>query len=157
MSEAPIHSGGCLCGAIRYEVYGDAMQTSLCHCEDCRRASGAPAVAWTFFPPNSLRWIQGSPREIRFAGRVRSFCADCGSPLLFADPALPQFTEVNTCTLDEPTAFPPGDQCWMVDEIPWMRSLHALVRFDHTSPVPDSIESISTTSKDQASGHHRVD
>jgi hypothetical protein len=136
MSELPTHQGGCLCGAIRYEVRGPAMQTSLCHCEDCRKASGAPAVAWTFFPQNSLRWTKGTPREIRFAERIRFFCADCGSPLLFTDPSLPEFTEVNTCTLDDPADFPPGDQCWVVDEIPWMHSIPSLPRFELTSPLP---------------------
>lgn len=138
MSESIIHTGGCLCGAIRYEVHGNSMQTSLCHCEDCRKASGAPAVAWTFFPPAALRWTKGTPREIHFADRIRSFCANCGSPLLFTDPALPEFTEVNTCTLDHPAAFPPGDQCWVVDEIRWMHSVPQLPRFDLTSPLPNN-------------------
>ena len=138
MSEDPIHHGGCLCGAIRYEVHGHALQTSLCHCEDCRRASGAPAVAWTFFPPNALRWIQGHPREVCFAERIRLFCGDCGSPLVFIDPSLPEFTEVNTNSLDRPESFPPGDQCWMADAMPWMDTLAKLPRFDHTSPLPDT-------------------
>lgn len=136
MSEDPIHAGGCLCGAIRYEVHGAPMQTSLCHCGDCRRASGAPAAAWTFFPPDSLRWTKGAPRVVRFAERLRLFCADCGTPLQFVDPALPEFTEVNTCSLDHPEEFPPDDQCWTADEIPWMASLGALPRFDFTSPPP---------------------
>lgn len=138
MSDAPLHHGGCLCGAIRYEVRGHALQTSLCHCEDCRKASGAPAAAWTFFPPNALRWSQGRPREVRFAERIRLFCGDCGSPLQFVDPALPQFTEINTCSLDHPENFPPGDQCWRVDAMPWMGSLDKLPSFDLTSPLPHS-------------------
>ncbi len=136
MSNILIHGGGCLCGAVRYEVRGPAAQTSLCHCEDCRKASGAPAVAWTFFPPDALRWTQGAPRKIEFADRVRWFCGDCGSPLLFVDPALPEFTEVNTCSLDNPAGFPPGDQCWTLDEIPWMHAIPSLPRFDLTSPPP---------------------
>jgi hypothetical protein len=136
MSETEVHHGGCLCGTLRYEISGPALQTTLCHCEDCRRASGAPAVAWTFFPPDVLRWTRGTPRKITFAGRERWFCSDCGSPLLFVDPALPEFTEVNTCSLDHPARFPPADQCWTADEIPWMHSIASLPRFDFTSPPP---------------------
>ena len=132
------HTGGCLCGAVRYEVRGRTLQTSLCHCEDCRRASGAPAVAWTFFPADALRWTSGSPRMVGFAQRERWFCGNCGSPLLFVDPAIPEFTEVNTCSLDHPEDFAPDDQCWTVDEIPWMHSLALLPRFDQTSPLPGS-------------------
>ncbi len=136
MSEDSIHAGGCLCGAIRYEVSGHPLQTSFCHCEDCRKASGAPAAAWTFFPPDALRWTKGAPRKVCFAERIRFFCGDCGSPLLFVDPALPEFTEVNTCSLDHPENFPPVDQCWMADALPWMSSLGELPRFDSTSPPP---------------------
>lgn len=135
MSE-PVHHGGCLCGAVRYEVRGDVLQTSLCHCEDCRRASGAPVVAWTFFPGGALSWTQGSPRKVEFADRERWFCGDCGSPLLFVDPSLPQFTEVNTCSLDRAGAFSPSDQCWTADELPWTRHLGHLPRFEGTSPAP---------------------
>jgi len=138
MSEKIPHAGGCLCGAIRYEVHGEPLQTSLCHCEDCRKASGAPAVAWTFFPRNSLVWTKGKPREIHVADRIRSFCADCGSPLLFCDPSLPEFTEVNTCTLDQAAAFAPGDQCWILDELRWMLQIQQLPRFELTSPLPES-------------------
>ena len=138
MSEIEVHSGGCLCGAVRYEVRGPALQTSLCHCEDCRKASGAPAVAWTFFEQDALRWIQGAPRKIDFAQRIRWFCGDCGSPLLFVDPELPGFTEVNTCSLDNPAAFPPGDQCWTCDELPWTSMLSGLPRFDQVSPLPST-------------------
>ncbi|GAA5482676.1 GFA family protein [Haloferula sargassicola] len=135
MTEA-LHTGGCLCGRVRYQVRGSALQTSLCHCEDCRRASGAPFVAWTFFPPGALAWTTGEPRKVEFAGRERWFCGDCGSPLLFVDPAGPDFTEVNTCTLDRADAFPPGDQCWVHDELRWTSEIATLPRFDETSPLP---------------------
>jgi hypothetical protein len=129
-------TGGCLCGAIRYEIEGPALQTSLCHCEDCRRASGAPFAAWTFFRAGSLRWLGQKPRTLQFAGRERRFCGDCGSPLEFHDPAYPELCEINTCTLDDPAAFPPTDQCWIRDRLPWLRHLEMLPEFDLTSPLP---------------------
>jgi hypothetical protein len=135
MSEE-IHSGHCLCGAIHYEIAGSVLQTSLCHCEDCQRASGAPYVAWTFFKNGSLRWTKGSPKLLHFADRERSFCGDCGSPLLFYDPAFPNFYEANTCSLANPANYPPSDQCWTADEIPWAADIAALPRFHHTSPPP---------------------
>lgn len=129
-------SGGCLCGAVRYEVEGPALQTSLCHCEDCRRASGAPVVAWTFFAHGSLRWTKGSPKQVDFAERERSFCGDCGTPLMFFDPALPHIFEVSTNSLDDPAAHPPGDECWACDDLGWFKTAAGLPRFDQASPVP---------------------
>jgi len=139
MSDSPIE-GGCLCGAVRYRLLGPALQTSLCHCEDCRRASGAPAVAWTFFRSGALEWTSGRPAEVAFAERIRSFCRDCGSPLAFHDPGIPEFFEVTTATLDDPDAHSPGDQCWTVDELPWFSGLHGLPRFDGASPLPGEPE-----------------
>jgi len=38
--------GGCLCGAVRYRMVGAPLSSAICHCASCRRASGAPTVAW---------------------------------------------------------------------------------------------------------------
>jgi hypothetical protein len=40
-------TGGCHCGAVRYEAEGEALTHALCHCKDCRRHAGAPMVGWT--------------------------------------------------------------------------------------------------------------
>lgn len=130
------HTGGCLCGAVRYEIRARFLQSTLCHCDDCRRASGAPAVAWSFFPTGSLVWTKGTPKLLLHAGRERSFCGDCGSPLTFFDPAIPQLFETNTNTLDDPARYPPADQCWVCDEIPWASSCHGLPRFEQAAPLP---------------------
>ena len=55
-------AGGCHCGAVRYEVEGDAMTHALCHCTDCRRHAGAPMVAWTMYPDEALRVTKGAVR-----------------------------------------------------------------------------------------------
>lgn len=116
---------------------GPALQTSYCHCEDCRKASGAPAAAWTFFKSSAtLEWLCGTPNVVHFASRERSFCGDCGSPLRFYDPEIPDFFELNTCTFDDPAPHAPTDQCWTHDEIPWAAKLAGLPRFEFTSPPP---------------------
>jgi hypothetical protein len=129
--------GGCLCGAVRYTLSEPALQTCLCHCEDCRKASGAHAVAWTFFRSGALEWKQGTPKTIQFAERERSFCGDCGTPLMFFDPAIPHLFEVSTCSLDEPDKFPPKDQCWLTDAVGWSDAIDSLPRYDEYSPLPE--------------------
>jgi hypothetical protein len=136
MSEQ-IHHGGCLCGAVRYEIRTRFLQTTLCHCEDCRKASGAPFVAWSFFPAGSLTWTKGTPKVLLHADRERSFCGDCGSPLTFFDPSIPSIFEANTNTLDDPARYPPVDQCWVCDEVPWSAGCHRLPRFGQAAPLPE--------------------
>ena len=53
-------TGGCHCGAIRYETAGEAIHHALCHCTDCRKCAGAPAVAWALAPSDQVR-ITGEP------------------------------------------------------------------------------------------------
>ena len=75
--------GGCLCGSVRYEATGEPYNITHCHCLDCRRSSGAPFVTWASFPRSGFRFITGPPRELKWAGRQRSFCPLCGTQLTF--------------------------------------------------------------------------
>ncbi|WP_245287875.1 MULTISPECIES: GFA family protein [unclassified Bradyrhizobium] len=57
-------TGGCHCGAIRYEVNGDMMVHALCHCADCRRHSGAPMVGWAMYSLKAVKVVRVSRRSI---------------------------------------------------------------------------------------------
>ena len=48
-------TGGCHCGAIRYQAEGEARTHALCHCRDCRRHAGAPMVGWTMYPQGAVK------------------------------------------------------------------------------------------------------
>jgi hypothetical protein len=79
-------TGGCLCGAIRYETVGDPVFTLRCHCRDCQRQSGAAHVPAARVPSAGFRILQGTPK--RYVTKadsgneiVRVFCGDCGTPL----------------------------------------------------------------------------
>ena len=126
-------TGGCLCGATRYQIDAEPRYTSYCHCGDCRRASGAPVVAWTFFPAGTLAWSKGEPKALFFEERERTFCPECGTPLSFYDPAIPAEFEVTTCSLDDPCLLPPRDHNWVVDRLPWFETADSLPRHDHYS------------------------
>ena len=83
-----MRKGHCHCGAIRYEVEGEANWSALCHCADCRRHAGAPVVGWAAFPESSLRVIEGRPKVYHSSehGR-RHFCGDCGTGLFYFNSA----------------------------------------------------------------------
>jgi len=132
----PPLTGGCLCGRTRYALDQAPLQTTVCHCADCRKSAGAPFMVWSFFRPGSLSWSGQEPKVIQIAERIRSFCPDCGSPLTFFDPQIPDLFEVSTCTLDDPGAHPPLDQCWTADRIPWCHSLNELPGSPETGPLP---------------------
>jgi hypothetical protein len=139
MSDETELTGGCLCGAVRYSLPGPATHTTVCHCSDCRRASGAPFVAWTFFRQGTLSWTKGSPKVLVFSDRERSFCGDCGTPLKFYDPGIPEWFEMNTCTFDEPEAHTPADECWTEDRLSWAASHTGIPAFKRDAPLPGAL------------------
>ena len=112
----------CFCGAITYQVSGEPDFVALCHCIDCRRASGAPMVAWAMFPEAALTLTKGTPKTINSSGTaMRSFCADCGSGLFYRNEAvLPGIVDVQTATLDNPEALPPALHMQTAERIGWM-------------------------------------
>ena len=64
-----VRTGGCHCGAVRFEVDGMAIGSTICRCTSCRRVSGALRVPWTTFVPSSLRWTRGQMRERESSAR----------------------------------------------------------------------------------------
>lgn len=79
-------TGGCLCGAVRYEVEGELLRAARCHCDDCRRSTGAAFATNVFVPADALKIVQGETKTYQHrtdsgSTMTRAFCADCGSPL----------------------------------------------------------------------------
>jgi hypothetical protein len=112
-------SGGCLCGAVRYEVRGVLMHETLCHCTFCRRVSGAPVVAWFSVRPEAFRVTKGQLKNFRSSPfAVRGFCADCGTPVSYQRDGLNEM-DVTTCSLDDPESVPPRDHTFVRSALTW--------------------------------------
>lgn len=131
-------TGGCHCGAIRYEVEGEALTHALCHCSDCRRHAGAPMVGWTMYPASALKVTKGTPRLYSSSenGR-RQFCPDCGTGLFYVNEAvLPGLIDIQSATYDDPNAVPPRLHIQTAERLPWMTRLDALPAFERYPPAP---------------------
>jgi hypothetical protein len=112
--------GGCLCGAVRYRATGPVTDPAFCHCRTCRGASAAPAGAWITVARDALVFTKGTPRSYRSSERVvRTFCAECGTPLTYANDKYPAAIDVTTCSLDAPERFAPVDHVWTSHALPW--------------------------------------
>jgi hypothetical protein len=81
------YSGGCLCGAVRFEVKGPALKPHTCSCKMCQRHTGALTAAWVEFPRDAVVWT-GQPAIYRSSDySSRAFCKECGSSLGAIDDA----------------------------------------------------------------------
>lgn len=96
-------TGGCLCGAVRYEVTGALRDVIVCHCAMCRRTHGHIG-AYTATPKGSLRLVEarGLKWYASSASARRGFCGDCGGTLFF-EPANRDYVAIAAGTLDPPT------------------------------------------------------
>ncbi len=124
-------TGGCHCGAIRYEVEGEPHHSALCHCTDCRRNAGAPMVCWTLFGNDHFRVTQGEAKVYASSehGR-RHFCPACGTGLFYTnDQIFPGQTDVQAATLDTPEALPPTAQIQVAERIAWVKDMDGLPAF----------------------------
>ena len=107
------HTGGCLCGAVRYTVSEPLREILVCHCGECRRWHGGPG-AYTAAPREALafvgdgeaavRWIESPASE---TGASRAFCTRCGSSLFWRVPGRSTIS-IAAGSLDQPTGLRVG-------------------------------------------------
>jgi len=142
MASNQIHEGGCLCGAIRYRAFTAPVRGVICHCELCRRHSGAPCLAFVHFPVESFEWLGAEPswyRSSQFA--ERGFCSNCGSTLGMREEVLGGRVQVCVGSLDRPEAVQIQDHVWVGSRIPWFEVKDQLPRFPRSSSaVPSKAE-----------------
>jgi hypothetical protein len=94
----------------------------VCHCQTCRRIAGAPVVAWVTFDKANFQITQGSPAEFSSSEPVRrTFCAQCGTQLTYESDKYPATVDITTCSLDDPSAFPPTHHSWLNHDVRWVR------------------------------------
>ena len=128
--------GGCHCGAVRFEVTGEAFRVGLCHCTDCRRHSGAPMVAWAILEEGQFRVTKGEARAYASSehGR-RHFCPACGTGLWYTNDAVfAGLVDVQLATMDDPAIFQPTEQIQVAERIGWMAEAHTLPKHERFPP-----------------------
>ena len=132
MSEA-VYEGGCLCGAVRYRAQAAPLSAPYCHCSLCRRAAGAPVVAWATFAVEDFAFTRGTP--LRYASSTRAtrqFCGRCGSQLTFQYNEGATDIDVTIATLDEPRRVAPTEHLWLGDRVPWLKIVDDLPRHERS-------------------------
>jgi hypothetical protein len=104
-------TGGCLCGAVRYEAEGEPEMTGHCYCGDCRKASGSGFVPFMGFSASALRFTGQTLKFVSKAARggaaVRNSCPLCGSLVFGGEVGKDASHAIYAGTLDDPSAFTP--------------------------------------------------
>ena len=117
-------TGGCLCGAVRYEISGDTVADAMCHCRDCQYVSGGEPASLVIVPKTGFKFTKGELKGYTKQGDsgknvTRRFCANCGTQVISEVEMNPDIVVVKTGTLDDPSAFKPGVVLYTSSAQPW--------------------------------------
>jgi hypothetical protein len=101
-------TGGCLCGAVRYELNSAPKLSVSCHCRDCQYVSGGAPAHALIMRAEDVTITQGQVKEYwtlsAKGNRVaRIFCEVCGTPLFAKNEKHPEFLPVKVGGLDDPS------------------------------------------------------
>jgi hypothetical protein len=114
-------TGGCYCGHMRFSATSDPIHRANCHCENCRRAVGAQAVAWITVKRSAFQFEKGTPARYQTeTGAWRTFCARCGTSLIYEHSDRPDELDITTGSLDHPEAFSPTRDVFPEEKLSWV-------------------------------------
>lgn len=140
MSERSRHyTGGCACGAVRYEARAEPIFENHCQCRDCQRRSGTGHGSYLTFPSRADVTTFGAATEWRVAGdsgseKIHAFCPVCGTPVWLAFAAAPDLIAVHAASLDDPGRFAPTVVTYATRRWAWDTTDPSLQQFDKMPP-----------------------
>lgn len=129
------YTGGCACGAIRYEISDEPLAMNDCQCRDCQRKSGTGHGSYLSFPNRAQVKLSGTATHWDLLGdsgnaKTRAFCPTCGSPVYLTFSAMPDVFTVHAASLDDPGRYRPQMVTYRARGHAWDRVDPNLPQFD---------------------------
>lgn len=133
------YTGGCACGAIRFEIDGEPFFQNHCQCLDCQKKSGTGHGSYLTFPRQGVKqtgkatlWdMKGDSGNVK----TRAFCPTCGSPVYMTFAAMPDVFTVHAASLDDPSRYAPQAVTYTVRGHAWDSLDPALAKFAKMPPM----------------------
>jgi hypothetical protein len=126
-------AGGCLCGSVRYQTTGAPDRVLHCHCQSCRKHTGASAATLAVYRKDQVAFSGIERRLYSSAPNVaRAFCPECGTTLtwetVLGDEG--KICALHISTFDDPNALPPDGHSFYVERLAWFEIQDALPRHE---------------------------
>ncbi|WP_375688069.1 GFA family protein [Pseudooceanicola sp. LIPI14-2-Ac024] len=120
------YSGGCACGAVRYQIAAEPLAQVHCQCRECQRVSGTGHGSYLVFGARDTLTATGATTTWRVQGdsgnfKLHRFCPACGAPVFVDFEAAPDMVAVHPASLDDPARFAPGMVTYTKSAQPWDR------------------------------------
>ncbi|MDV6330055.1 GFA family protein [Asticcacaulis sp. 201] len=127
-------TGGCACGALRYEISADPIAMVDCQCRDCQLESGTGHASHIVFAREGAKTTGDAAQyEMRADSgnmKTRHFCKTCGCPVLMTFAATPDVFTVRAASLDEPDRYQPQIVTYTARGHDWDHLDPALPKFE---------------------------
>ena len=127
-------TGGCLCGALRYEAKGPPLYAGYCCCADCRKASGSGYIGFLGYAADAVRFTGEARQYVSPSARggeaVRNFCPTCGGLVFGGVVGQDASHTLYAGSLDDPSAFHPTMAIFTRDRPPWAVLPEGLTLFE---------------------------
>jgi hypothetical protein len=123
------HTARCACGAIQFEFATAPSFVAVCHCLDCKKASGGEAATFFGVPEADFTLTSGKPKAFHYVaqsgkGLDRNFCPDCGARVFSTNlESFPGLVFVTIGSLDNPERFAPMVEMFTRRRLEWAKSL----------------------------------
>ncbi len=142
-SNGTFFTGGCACGAIRYECSAEPVFSFNCHCLECQRVGGSAFTSLMIVPKADFRLVKGEPKYYASPADSgfflqRGFCPECGSPVVATEDHRPLLVLVHAGSMDDPSRFEPAADIFAPRAQPWDRMDPELPKIPEMPPLPDS-------------------
>ncbi|MEL6203858.1 MAG: GFA family protein [Pseudomonadota bacterium] len=128
-------TGQCLCGAVRWRATASPFRSVICHCADCRAATGAAASGYLGFAKAHIAWEGTRAFHRTLPGTTRGTCPHCSAPLSYMSTRWPGELYLHAATLDDPSAFRPEAHLHWAERLPGPVRPDDLLRHDGRAPT----------------------
>lgn len=117
-------TGGCQCGALRYQIVAPPLMIYACHCANCQRISGSAFGLATTITETSLEFTTGEPKKVTWQSdsgneRYGTFCGRCGCRIAHGQTPSNGFLSLRAGTFDDPSWIVPSGHIWTRSAQPW--------------------------------------
>ena len=123
------YTAQCACGAVKFEFDKDPDFIAICHCLDCKKASGGEAATWFGVPEDDFTLLSGAPNAFHYVansgkGLDRNFCPECAARLYTSNlESFPGLVFVQLGSLDRPELIEPKLEMFVKRRLKWVPPL----------------------------------
>lgn len=117
------HEGGCHCRKVRFRATGAPKFVSRCHCNSCRKTTGAAYSTWVGFDAGAVQWTGAAPAFYASSpGVKRGYCSSCGTPLSYESDKWPGERHFLIGVFDKKDAFAPTSDFMKEEALNWVKT-----------------------------------